>query len=179
MVSLRCKMVLREKLRKSGLNYSISPHGAIEFLEETSEAQLQELNNNLLKSGLELLDENDSMLIDRIINTIIDVIHDSDELPNLRYDDIIDNGNGTVNEPILKIFSDVKGISILQFIVLEKIERVKELLLYDELSLTEIAKKLRYKNEQYLIAQFEKFTGLSPTYFKNMKKERMSILQSV
>lgn len=177
-VSLRCKIILKDELKKAGLKYSISPHGAVEFLEETTHAQLEELHKNLLKSGLELLDENDSMLIDRIINTVIEVIHYSDELPNLSFEDIIGKSLGSGNKPLLKIFSDVKGISIMQFIVLQKIERVKELLLYEDLSLGEIAKKLRYKNEHYLIAQFKKHTGLSPTYFKKIKKERMSVLQN-
>jgi YesN/AraC family two-component response regulator len=163
---------LREELGKTGLKYSISPHGAIEFLEEVRQDQLDELKKNLLKSGLVLLDENDSKLIDRIINTVIEVIHYSDELPNLSFEDIIGKRLGSESDEILKIFSDVKGISIIQFIVLQKIERVKELLLYDDLSLAEISEKLRYKNEQYLIAQFKKYTGLSPTYFKELRKER-------
>ncbi len=172
MVSLRCKMILKEELEKANLTYSISPHGAVEFLEEPAQAQLEELHKNLLKPGLELLDENDSMLIDRIINTIIEVVHYSDELPNLSFDDIIGKSLGSGSESILKIFSDVKGISIIQFIILQKVERVKELLLYDDLSLAEIAEKLRYKNEHYLIAQFRKFTGLPPSYFKKLKNER-------
>jgi AraC-like DNA-binding protein len=176
MVSLRCKMILKKELKNIDLKYAISPHGAIEFLEEVTQAQFEELNKNLQKSGLELLDQNDSMLIDRIINTIIEVVHYSDELPNLSYEDIIGTRLGLEKDSILKIFSDVKGISIMQFIVLQKIERVKEFLLYDNLSLAEISKKLRYKNELYLIAQFKKFTGLSPTYYKKIKDKRMSVL---
>ncbi|MDX1641362.1 MAG: helix-turn-helix domain-containing protein [Balneolaceae bacterium] len=176
MVSLRCKLILKEELGKANLKFSISPHGAIEFLEETTPAQLEELSKNLHSSGLVLLGQNDSMLVDRIINTIIEVIHYSDELPKLRFEDIIGKTTGSESESILNIFSDVKGISIIQFIVLQKIERVKELLLYDNLSLGEIAKKLRYKNEHFLIAQFKKHTGLSPAYFKELKVERTSIL---
>lgn len=175
MVSLRCKMIVKEELKKTGLKYAISPHGAVEFLEEVSPTQLEELNKNLLASGLELLDHNDSMLIDRIINIVLEVVHYSDELPNLSFEDIIGKSLGSGNEAILKIFSDVKGLSIMQFIVLQKIERVKELLLYDDLSLAEISEKLRYKNEHYLIAQFKKYTGLSPTYFKKLKNERMGV----
>ncbi len=178
-VSLRCKMILKEELQKSGLKYRISPYGAIEFLEESTQTQLEELNNNLLKSGLELLDENDSSLIDRIINTVIEVIHYSDELPNLSFEDIIGKSLGSESESVLKIFSDVKGVSIIQFIILQKIERVKELLLYDDLLLAEISEKLRYKNESYLIAQFKKYTGLSPAYFKKLKDERTNILQEI
>lgn len=175
MVSLRCKMILKEELEKASLKYSISPHGAVEFLAEVTQAQLDELNRNLLKSGLELLDQNESMLIDRIINTVIEVVHYSDELPNLSFEDIIGKSLGSASESTLKIFSDVKGISIMQFIVLQKIERVKEFLLYDDLTLTEISEKLRYKNKNYLIAQFKKCTGLYPTYFKKLKNDRMNM----
>lgn len=178
MVSLRCKLILKEKLGNASLKYSISPHGAVEFLEETTEAQLEELNLNLLKSGLELLDKNDSMLIDRIINTIIEVIHDSDELPNLSFEDFISKNLLSGEESVLKIFSDVMGVSIKQFIVLQKIERIKEFLLYEDESLAQIADKLRYKNEQFLVAQFKNHTGLTPDYFKNLKNERMNILQN-
>lgn len=172
MVSLRCKLILREELGKTGLKYSISSQGAVEFLQQVSQDQLDDLNNNLLKSGLVLLNENESKLIDHIINTVIEVIHYSDELPNLSFEDIIGDTLGSERDSVLKIFSDVKGVSIMQFIVLQKIERAKELLLYNELSLVEISEKLRYKNEHYFIAQFKKHTGLTPTYFKNLKKER-------
>lgn len=172
-------MILKEELGKANLKYAISPHGAVEFLEETTQDQLEKLNNLLLKSGLELLDENDSMLIDRIINTVIEVVHYSDTLPNLSFDDIIDKSLGSGSESILKVFSDVKGISIMQFIILQKIERIKELLLYEDLSLAEISERLRYKNERYLVNQFKKYTGLSPDYFKKLKDERMSILHEV
>ena len=176
MVSLRCKTILKEELGKTDLTYYISPHGAIEFHDEDTQAQLDKLNRNLLKSVLEQLDENDSMLIDRIINTVIEVIHYSDQLPNLSFKEIIGKSLGSGNESILEIFSDVKGVSIMQFIIIQKIERVKELLLYEDLSLAGIAEKLRYKNKHYLIAQFKKFTGLPPTYFMDIKKDRRSIL---
>lgn len=176
MVSLRCKLILRDELEKIGFKYAIGPHGAVEFLEDVAEDQFAELNRNLLKSGLELLDKNDSMLIDRIINTVIEVVHYSDELPDLNYDDVIGKRLGLERDAILKIFSDVKGISIMQFIVLQKIERVKEFLLYDDLTLAEISNKLRYKNEQYLTAQFKKYTGLSPTYYKSIKDKRMNVV---
>ncbi len=172
MVSLRCKTILREELAKTGLKYSISAHGAIEFKEEVQKNRLDQLRKNLSKSGLVLLDENDSKLIDGIINAVTEVIHYSDELPNLSFEDIIDSKLGLKGDAILKIFSDVKGISIIQFIVLQKIERAKELLLYDNLSQAGISEKLRYKNENYFIAQFKKHTGLTPSYFKKLRRER-------
>lgn len=176
MVSIKCREILKNELQKTHLSYSISPHGAIEFHKGVSQDQLEELNKNLRKSGLELLDKNDSMLIHHIINTVIDMIHNSKELPRLDYEDFIGKYAVLDNEEVLKIFSDVRGISIIQFIVLQKIERIKDLLLYDDLSLSEITNKLRYKNENYLISQFKKHTGLYPEYFTSIKHSRMALM---
>ncbi|MDZ7719914.1 MAG: helix-turn-helix domain-containing protein [Balneolaceae bacterium] len=179
MVSLRCKLILKEELKNLNIKYSISVHGAIIFHEAITEYRLNELNQNLQKSGLLLLDEPNSLLIDKIINTIIEVIHYSEELPKVNFSDVISDKLGSDNESILKIFSDVKGMSVMQFIILQKIERIKELLLYKELTLQEIAKKLYYKNEDLLIAQFKKHTGLTPAYFKKLRKERLNLSEGV
>lgn len=179
MVSLRCKLIVKDQLKKLNIKYSISVHGAIIFLELVTDYRLNELNRNLKKHGLILLDQHESYLIDNIINTIIEVVHYSDELPRMDFADIIAIKNGNNNETILKIFSDVKGMSILQFIILQKIEKAKELLIYKDCSLSEISEKLHYKNEGLFITQFRKFTGLTPDYFRKLKKERESIdLQS-
>lgn len=175
MVCLRDKLALKSVLDEQGLNYSITVHGAIEFLEETTKVQIHELKKTLARSGLTLLDEKESMLIDRIINLIIEVIHYTDELPKISFADFISEYAGSGKESILKIFSDVKGMSVLQFIVIQKIERAKELLIYDEKSLPEIAEILNYRNHDYLIAQFKKTTGLTPAYFKRLRKERMKV----
>ncbi len=177
MVCLRDKMIVQSVLEKQELNYKFSVHDAIELYEEITKVQYHELKRGLSKSGLILIDEKESMLIDRIINTIIEVIHYTDALPKLNFTDIISEHAGSKSESLLKIFSDVKGMSILQFIVIQKIERAKELLLYDDMPLLEIAEILHYKNEHYMLAQFKKVTGLSPTYFKRLKNERMKIAE--
>jgi AraC-like DNA-binding protein len=177
MVCMRDKLVLRSELNKRGLGYEISVHGAIEFLEEITKVQYLELKKSLSKSGLILLDEKESMLIDRIIHTIVEVIHYSDTLPKLNFSELISEYAVLGEESILKIFSDVKGMSVLQFIVIQKIERVKELMLYEDMPLEEIAEILNYKNKDYLIAQFKKVTGLTPFYFKRLKKVRMEIAE--
>lgn len=179
MVSLRCKLIVKDELKKLNIKYSISVHGAIIFLETITEYQLNELNQNLQESGLVLLDEQNSLLIDKIINTIIEVIHYSEELPKLSFAEVISDKFGSDNESILKIFSDVKGMSVLQFIIIQKIERIKELLLYEDLTLQEIAELLYYKNEDLLIAQFKKYTGLTPDYFRELKKERVNLSDRV
>jgi AraC-like DNA-binding protein len=177
MVCLRDKMLVQSVLEKQELNYKFSIHGAIELYEEVTNVQYQELKMGLLKSGLKLIDEKESMLIDRIINTIIEVIHYTDALPKLNFTDIISEIAGSTSDSILKIFSDVKGMSVLQFIVIQKIERAKELMLYDDMPLSEIAEILNYKNEHYMFAQFMNVTGLSPAYFKRLKNERMKIAE--
>jgi len=179
MVSLRCKMIVREELKKLGIQYSILPHGAIQFLDEVTQEDLNTLKTNLQKSGLDLLDVYESKLIERIINTIIEVIHYFDELPNLNYAEIITQNFGEANESVLKIFSEVMGMSVIQFIVVQKVERTKELLLYDDVTLPEITNILRYKSEEHLIAQFKKVTGLTPSFFKQLKQKRLGNLEDL
>ncbi len=173
MVSLRCKMIVKDELKKAGIKFSITPHDAVEFHQELSEKQLDDIDNKLKRSGLELLNKENSALIERIINTIHELIHNSDKLPDLSFEEVItgDMVSGD-NDKILQIFSDVKGVSIIQYIITQKIERIKELILYKDKSLPEIADILRYKNEDYMIAQFKKHTGLSPLFFKKLKEKR-------
>jgi AraC-like DNA-binding protein len=177
MVCLRDKLSVQSVLNEQGLNYRISVHGAIEFLEEITKVQYHEVKMGLSKSGLILLDEKESTLIDRIINTIVEIVHYSETLPKLNFSDIISRHVVSDDESILKIFSDVKGMSVLQFIIIQKIERAKEMMLYEDMPLPEIAEILHYKNQDYLIAQFKKITGLTPFYYKRLKKERMVIAE--
>lgn len=138
-----------------------------------------ELKVNLRKSGLELLDDSRSILVERIKNVIIEMVHYSDEVPATNYSDYISEKLGLDYTYLSNIFSDVKGVTIQQFIITNKIERVKELLLYDELSLTEIAYKLHYSSVAHLSNQFKKLTGLSPKFFKLMKYKRTSNLEDL
>jgi AraC-like DNA-binding protein len=175
MVCLRDKLILKSVLDKHGLNYKITVHGAIEFLEEITKVQFSEIKAGLSKSGLILLDEKESMVIDRIINTIIEVVHYSDTLPKLTFRDIFSEHAISNEDATLKIFSDVTGMSVMQFIVIQKIERAKELMLYEDMALPDIAELLNYKNQDLFIAQFKKITGLTPVFFLRLKQERMKI----
>ncbi len=175
MVCLRDKVVLQSTLDKMEINYIITAQGAIHFLDEITTVQYEELKKSLKKFGLILLSENESQIINRIINTIVQVIHYTDELPKLKFSDLLSEYAGEQSMSIMKIFSDVKGMSILQFIIIQKIERAKEMLLYEDMPLEEMADILNYKNEDYLIAQIKKVTGLSPHEFKRLKKEREEI----
>lgn len=175
MVCMRDKTLVKSELNKLEIKYRISNHGAIVFLEEITSAQQNKLKKRLLRSGLVLLDEAESVVIDRIIDTIVETIHGSNKLPKLSFSDIISEHSKLRNGSILKIFSDVQAMSIVQFIIIQKIERAKELLLYEDRSLSEITEILQYKNQNYLIAQFKKHTGLTPDYFTRLKRERMKI----
>jgi AraC-like DNA-binding protein len=180
MLSSRCKTIVKKELRKLEIKHSILSYGAIEFPEEITQKELSTLKRNLRKSGLDLLDVQESKLVDRIIDSINEMIHCFDELPNLKYPELFTKTLlGEANESVLKIFSEVVGMSVIQFIVIQKVEKIKEFLLYDDLPLSEITEKLKYKNEQHLIAQFKKHTGLTPAFFIKLKKERRNIASEV
>ena len=179
MVSLRCKLMVREELKKVGLHSTAIDLGVVEIPEGITEEQRLKLRENLLRSGLELLDDNKSILIERIKNVITEMIHYSEELPSENYSAYISEKLNYDYTYLSNVFSEVKGITIQQFIILNKIERVKELLLYDELNLTQISYKLHYSSVAHLSNQFKKITGLTPSYFKKMKKARKSNLENL
>lgn len=179
MVSLRCKMLVKEELTKLGLHYVMVELGMVEILEDMTVEQHDQLKASLLRSGLELLDNNKSILIERIKNVITEMIHYTDDLPEINYSQYISEKLHYDYTYLSNIFSEVKGITIQHFIILNKIERVKELLLYGELNLTEISYKLKYSSVAHLSNQFKKVTGLSPSYYRQLKLRRASNLENM
>lgn len=179
MVSLRCKMLVKEELLKLGLHNVIVDLGVVEILEVISAEQRVQLKKNLIKSGLELLDDKRSILIEKIKIVIIEMIHYSDELPKVNYSDYVSEKLGHDYTYLANMFSEVKGITIQQFIIIHKIERVKEMLIYDELNLTEISYKLHYSSVAHLSNQFKKITGLTPTFYKQLKNKRKQNLEDI
>lgn len=179
MVSLRCKMMVKEELYKLGLKYVNVDLGVVEVLEDITEEQRVKLKANLLRSGLELLDDNRSILNEKIINVITEMIHYSDEVPKVNYSEYISEKLNYNYTYLSNLFMEVKGITIQQFIILNKIDRVKELLLYNELNLTEISYKLNYSSVAHLSNQFKKVTGLSPSFFKQLKQKRNGNLEDI
>ncbi|MEP7257015.1 MAG: AraC family transcriptional regulator [Flavitalea sp.] len=179
MVSLRCKMIVMEELKKIGLQHEAVDLGMVEIPGNISHEQRTALNASLLKSGLELLDDKKAILIERIKNVITEMIHYSDEIPKTNYSIYISDKLQYDYAYLSNIFSEVKGITIQQFIIIHKIERVKELLLYDELNLTEISYKLHYSSVAHLSNQFKKITGLSPSFFKQLKQKRKDNLENI
>ncbi len=179
MVSLRCKMVVKEELNKLGLHFVNVDLGTIEILEDITDSQKERLRENLKKYGLELLDDKKKIIIEKIKSLIIEMIHYSDELPKVNYSDYISKKLGYDYTYLANTFSEVKGITIQQFIIMHKIERIKELLLYDELNLTEISYLLHYSSVSHLSNQFKKITGLTPSYYKKLKKKRLKNLEDL
>jgi AraC-like DNA-binding protein len=172
-------MMVKEELKKLGLHFVIVELGMIELLENITPEQRNKLKENLLKSGLQLLDDKRSILIEKIKNIITEMIHYSDELPKVNYSDYISDELGYDYTYLANIFSEVKGITIQQFIIIHKIERVKELLIYDELNLTEIAYKMHYSSVGHLSNQFKKVTGLTPSFYKQLKNKRKAHLEDL
>lgn len=179
MVSLRCKMLVKEELKKLGLDYVKLNLGMVETMGEITHEKRIQLKNNLLKSGLELLDDKKSILIERIKNVIVEMVHYNDEIPKTNYSGYLSEKLGYDYTYLANTFSEVQGITIQHYIIKHKIEKAKELLLYNELNLAEIAYKLHYSSPSHLSNQFKKVTGLTPSFFKKMKKKRRQNLENL
>lgn len=177
MVSLRCKIVVHEELNNLGIRHAVVDLGMVEILEDITRQQLETFKKNLIKSGLELLEDKKSILIEKIKNVVTEMIHYSEELPKENFSDYISKRLGYDYTYLANTFSEVKGITIQHFIIVNKIEKVKELLLYDELNLTEISYKLNYSSVAHLSNQFKKITGLSPSFYKQLKLKRKNNLE--
>ncbi len=179
MVSLRCKMVVKEELKKMGLHYVIVELGEVEIMETLSAEQRTQLKELLLTSGLELMDDKKAVLIEKVKNIIIEMIHYSDELPNTNFSDFLSEKLNFDYTYLSNMFSEVNGITIRQFIINHKVERIKELIIYEELNMTEIAWKMKYSSVAHMSNQFKKITGLTPSHFKQLKDKRRSPIENI
>lgn len=179
MVSLRCKMKVKEELTKLGIKFASIDLGVVNIMEEIDEKLFEQLRKALLESGLEILDDKRTILVERIKILIIEMIHYSDELPEVNYSDYISQKLGLDYTYLSTLFSEVKGLTLQQYIIFNKVERIKELLIYDELNLTEISYKLHYSSVAHLSNQFKKITGLTPTFFKQLKINQRKNLENL
>lgn len=179
MVSLRCKILVQEELKKMGINFVFVDLGLVETLEDITTEQRAQLSKTLIRSGLELLEDKKSILIEKVKKVIIEMIHYSDDLPKVNYSDYISEKLGYDYTYLANTFSEVKGINIQQFIIIHKIEKVKELILYDELNLSEISYRLHYSSPAHLSTQFKRITGLTPSFYKKMKQKRKKNLENM
>lgn len=172
MVSLRCKVLVKEELERLEIQFGFIDIGVVELLEDLTIKQRKELKGNLQSFGLILHKDKKSILIEKIKNTITEMIQYSDSCPKMNYSDYISEKLNYDYTYLANVFSDVKGITIQQYIILNKIESVKELLLYDELNLTEISYKLHYSSVAHLSGQFKKVTGYSPSIYREMNQNQ-------
>ncbi|MBK5272693.1 MAG: helix-turn-helix transcriptional regulator [Bacteroidia bacterium] len=179
MVCIRCKMVVKAELEKLGLHYIVVELGEAEVMENISTEQHDQFKEALLKSGLELMDNKKSVLIQQIKNAIIEIAHYSEEPLTINFSEYISKKLNHDYTYLANLFSEVAGTTIEKFYIAHKIERVKELLVYDELSLTEIAYQMHYSSVAHLSTQFKKVTGLTPSHFKQLRDKRRSMLEDV
>lgn len=179
MVSLRCKMIVKSELENLGLHYTVVELGEVEIRESMTAIKQNKLRAALAVSGLELMEDKKSILIEKIKNIVVEMIHYSDEPPQMNFSDILSKKLKYDYTYLSNLFSEVKGTTIEHYIIAHKIERAKELLIYNELTLTQIASKLHYSSVAHLSNQFKKVTGLTPSFFKSMKHKRLIAHENV
>lgn len=179
MVCIRCKMVVAAELEKLGIHYSHLEIGEVNIIGSISDEQRESLDIALKKSGLELISDKRRQIIEKIKNILIELIHYSEEEIRINFSDLLSEKLNHDYTYLANLFSEVTGTTIQQFVIKHKIERAKELLVYDELTLSEIAWKLHYSSVQHLSNQFKKITGLSPSHFKELKIIRRGPLDNL
>jgi len=171
-------MVVKEELKKLGLHYIVDM-GVADIMENITAEQREQIRTGLIKSGLELMDDKKAVLIEKIKTVIIEMVHFTDELPKTNFSDYISQKLNYDYTYLANLFSEVQGTTIEKFIISHKIERVKELIIYDELNLTEIAWNMHYSSVAHLSNQFKKITGLTPSHFKQLKNKRRTAIEDV
>jgi AraC-like DNA-binding protein len=179
MVCIRCKMVVKSELEKLGLKYAVVELGEVDLMEEMTTGQHDAFKAAIFRSGLELLDDKKSVLIQKIKNVIIDLVHYSEEPLSVNLSEYLSKKLNHDYTYLANLFSEVTGLTIEKFFIIHKIERVKELLVYNELTLTEIAYKMHYSSVSHISFQFKKITGLTPSHFKKLKEKRRSMLDKL
>ena len=172
-------MVVKSELDKMGLHYANVELGEVEVKENLSAEQLSNLSDALENTGLELMDYKKSILVEKIKSIVIEVVHYKDDIIKVNLSDHISEKLNHNYSYLSNLFTEVKGTTIEKFYLAHKIEKVKELLVYDELNLTEIAYKMNYSSVAHLSNQFKKMTGLTPTHFKNLRLKRRKTINNM
>jgi AraC-like DNA-binding protein len=179
MLSTRCKIVVKDILKSLDLHFVIVDLGEVEIMEDLDTEQLDALKMGLLEAGLELMDNKKAILIERIKNTIIEMVHHSTEGIKINFSNFLSEKLNHDYTYMANLFSEVQGTTIEQFMIAHKVERVKELIIYGELNITEIAWKMNYSSVAHLSNQFKKMTGLSPSQFKQLKEKTRRSLEEI
>ena len=179
MVSNTCKLVVKDALNELNLHYIIINLGEVEIMENISKIQREQLKESLQRMGLELMNDKKTILIEKVKDTIVEMIHYTDNMIKVNFSDYLSEKLNYDYTYLSNLFSEVQGINIQNFVVLLKVERVKELITYDELSISEIAYKMNYSSVAHLSNQFKKVTGFSPTYFKRLRERRRVAIEAI
>jgi AraC-like DNA-binding protein len=179
MVCIRCQLVVKSVLEKLGLKYRYVKIGEADIIGDIQQEQLEQLKINLKKAGLFLMDNRKSILVEKIKNVIIELVYYREDQIKVNLSDYLSEKLNYDYTYLANLFSEVKGLTIEKFYLTHRIEKVKELIVYDELNLSEIAYKMHYSSVAHLSNQFKKYTGLTPTHFKNLKNKRRETLEDV
>ena len=179
MVCIRCQMVVRAELEKLDVTFAEVKIGEVNTIEDLSKEKLDLLDVALKKSGLLLMDDKKSILVEKIKAAVIELVHYTEDQIKTNLSDYLSEKLDYDYTYLANLFSEVKGITIEKFYLTHKIEKVKELIVYDELNLSEIAYKMHYSSVAHLSNQFKKITGLSPSHFKKLKDKRRQTLEDV
>ena len=179
MVSIRCKLIVKDALERLGIHCHSVNLGEAVIEGDLSELQHDKLKYDLKRWGLELMDDKKAILIERIKGTIIETIHYTDESLRINWSDHLSERLQYNYTYLANVFSASTGTSIQHFIITHKIERAKEMIIYDDLTLTEIAYRLHYSSVAHLSSQFKKISGLTPTHFKHLKRRRLVELETI
>lgn len=172
-------MAVKEALKGLGLHFIVVDLGEVEVMENLTAEQRGKLRILLLESGLELMDDKRAVLIEKIKNAIVEMVHHSNEVMKVNFSEFLSERLNHDYTYLANLFSEVQGTTIEQFIISHKIERIKELIIYGELNITEIAWKMNYSSVAHLSNQFKKVTGLSPSHFKQLKEKRRSPIEEI
>ena len=179
MVSNTCRLVVKDALNELNLHYILVNLGEVEIMENISKKQREELKETLIKMGLELMNDKKAILIEKVKNTIIEMVHFADNMIKVNFSDYLSRKLNYDYTYLSNLFSEIQGINIQQFILLHKAERIKELITYDELTISEIAYKMNYSSVAHLSNQFKKITGFSPSHFKQLRVKRRNIIETI
>lgn len=179
MVCNRCKTAVKAEFEKLGFHLLYADLGVVEIVENNLENKKSNLNENLRSLGFELIDDKKCQTIERVKNLIVDLVHYKDNEIDTNLSDYLSMNLLQDYNSLSNLFSEVENTTIEKYFINQKIERVKELLMYDELTLSEIAYKLNYSSVAYLSNQFRKITGLSPRYYKNLKENKRKQLDEL
>jgi len=179
MVCNRCKWVVKTELEKLGHEVMVVNLGQVELKNDVDPAQREAIRHKLEAFGFELMNDKSSVLIEQIKTTLIELVQDTEKLEKQNLSEYVSQKLHKDYSTLSKLFSEVAGVTIEQYFILQKIERAKELIVYDEMSLTQIAYELGYSSVAHLSSQFKKVTGLTPSHFKGLKHHQRNSLDEL